>query len=131
LALQKLSVPPERLAPLKLTGLPENLALRKLTSPLKKKASQNLTGLRENLAPLRAAVNPVSTAGTRWWCHSDLRRLLTGHRPAASQRQFIHRAPGRRGPAAGPAPSPEVMRARAAAIDELLRASGKPARRVQ
>ena len=26
-----------------------------------------------------AAVNPVSTAVTRWWCHSALRHMLTGH----------------------------------------------------
>jgi len=26
-----------------------------------------------------AAVNPVSTAATRWWCHSALRHMLTGY----------------------------------------------------
>jgi hypothetical protein len=32
---------------------------------------------------LRAAVNPVSTAATRWWCQSALRHLLTGYGPTA------------------------------------------------
>ena len=35
---------------------------------------------------MRAAVNPVSTAATRWWCHSAVRHVLTGHGPAARQR---------------------------------------------
>ncbi len=63
-----------------------------------------------------AAVNPVSTAATGWWCHSAARRMLTGHGPAARQRQSVRpRAPG-----AGFTPSAEQMAARAAAIDELL-----------
>ena len=36
-----------------------------------------------------AAVNPVSTAATRWWCHSALRHMLTGYGSAARQRQLI------------------------------------------
>ena len=91
---------------------------------------------------LRAAVNPVSTAITGWWCQSAVRHLLTGHGPSARQRRLIRAAraarPGApdartgtrdartgaqsaetmRGHAA--APSAETMRARAAAIDELL-----------
>jgi hypothetical protein len=27
---------------------------------------------------VRAAVNPASTAATRWWCHAPLRQMLTG-----------------------------------------------------
>jgi hypothetical protein len=33
---------------------------------------------------LNAAVNPMSTAATRWWCHSAVRHALTGHGSAAS-----------------------------------------------
>lgn len=63
-----------------------------------------------------AAVNPVSTAATRWWCHPALRRVLTGQGATARQRQFIrHRAPG-----AGFTLSAEQMAARAAAINDLL-----------
>jgi hypothetical protein len=36
-----------------------------------------------------AAVNPVSTAATSWWCHSAVRHMLTGDGPTAQQRQFI------------------------------------------
>ena len=38
---------------------------------------------------VRAAVNPVSTAATGWWCHSALRHVLTGYGPTARQRRFI------------------------------------------
>ena len=66
---------------------------------------------------VRAAVNPVSTAATRWWCHSASRHMLTGYGPTARQRRFIRRgttqSPGRT-PSAGP------MKARAAAIGQLL-----------
>lgn len=66
---------------------------------------------------ISAAVNPVSTAATRWWCHSALRHMLTGHGLTARQRGFIrHGTPG-----AGFAPSAEQMEARARAIDDLLR----------
>jgi hypothetical protein len=66
---------------------------------------------------VRAAVNPVSTAATRWWCYSALRHMLTGYGPAARQRRLIrhgmiHGAVG--------TPSPGQMKARAAAIDQLL-----------
>lgn len=66
---------------------------------------------------LRAAVNPVSTALTAWWCHSAMRHMLTGHGPTARQRRLI-----RRGmiPGVGRKPSAEQMKARAAAIDDLL-----------
>jgi hypothetical protein len=72
---------------------------------------------------LRAAVNPVSTAITGWWCQSAVRHLRTGHGPSASQRRLIRiRRQAARGaaPSGGAAPSAETMRARAAAIDELL-----------
>jgi hypothetical protein len=66
---------------------------------------------------VRGAVNPVSTAATGWWCHSALRRVLTGYGPTARQRRLI-----RRGTAHGAArvPSAEQLKARAAAIDRLL-----------
>ena len=74
-----------------------------------------------------AAVNPASTAVTRWWCHSALRHTLTGHGPTDRQRRLIHHgAPGiRRGtPGTGFTPSAEQMaeqmKARARAIDDLL-----------
>jgi hypothetical protein len=63
-----------------------------------------------------AVVNPISTAVTRWWCHSSLRRGLTGHGPTARQRRLIRH--GARG--TGSAPSAEQMEARARAIDDLL-----------
>jgi hypothetical protein len=70
---------------------------------------------------VRAAVNPVSTAATRWWCYSALRRALTGHGPTARQRRLI-----RRGMIQSPAraPSAEQMKARKAAIDQLLDRDG-------
>ena len=66
---------------------------------------------------VRAAVNPVSTAATGWWCHSALRYMLTGYAPTANQRRLI-----RRGMIQGPGRTPpaEQMKARAAAIDKLL-----------
>jgi hypothetical protein len=66
---------------------------------------------------VRATVNPVSTAATRWWCHSALRHMLTGYGPSARQRRFIR---GGMIQSAGRTPSAEQMRARAAAIDQLL-----------
>lgn len=68
---------------------------------------------------VRAAVNPVSTAATRWWCHSAVRHLLTGYGPTARQRRLIRRGLTPGGPAAGTLPSAELMNARAAAIDAL------------
>jgi hypothetical protein len=70
---------------------------------------------------LRAAVNPVSTALTRWWCHSAWRRKLTGHGPVARERRRVDRAMIR-GPRS--TSSSEQMKARLErreAIDELLR----------
>ncbi len=64
---------------------------------------------------VRVAVNPVSTAATRWWCHSAIRHMLTGHGPAARQRRLMRQ--GIRG--SGFTPSAGQMKARAAAIDEL------------
>lgn len=66
---------------------------------------------------LRAAVNPVSTVITGWWCRSPVRHVLTSHGPSANQRRLIRI---RRHAARAAAPSAETMRARAAAIDELL-----------
>ena len=71
---------------------------------------------------VRAAVNPVSTAVTRWWCHSAVRHQLTGYGPTARQRRLARYRVYRSGPAVGPRPSAELMKARAAAIDALLRA---------
>ena len=70
-----------------------------------------------------AAVNPVSTAVTRWWCHSAMRHMLTGYGygygygPMARQRRLIRRGVIR---GAGVTPSAEQMKVRAAAIDQLL-----------
>jgi hypothetical protein len=71
---------------------------------------------------VRAAVNPLSTAATGWWCHSALRHALTGHGPTARQRRLIRSGMVHgtgRVPSAGQ-PSAEQMKARAAAIDQLL-----------
>jgi hypothetical protein len=63
-----------------------------------------------------AAINPVSTAATSWWCHSALRHALTGYGPTAQRRRVIRRGTG----GVGFVPSVEQMKARARAIDELL-----------
>jgi hypothetical protein len=86
-----------------------------------------------------AAVNPVSTATTNWWCHSALRHMLTGYGPAARQRRLVrHRTPairhqaqdGRFEPSAGH--SAERMKGRAQAIDDLLgRGDRKDAGQIQ
>jgi hypothetical protein len=65
---------------------------------------------------LRAAVNPASTAFAGWWCHGNIRHLLTGRGPAPSQGRLIRT--GRR--AVAFTPSAEQLKARADAIDELL-----------
>ena len=65
---------------------------------------------------VNAAVNPMSTAATRWWCHSALRHRLTGHGPAASQRRLIRPGPS----IVRSTPSAERMEARKKAIDDLL-----------
>jgi hypothetical protein len=65
---------------------------------------------------LNAVVNPVSTAASRWWCHSSLRRVLTGHGPTARQKRAIrHSVRG-----TGSTPSAEQMEKRRKAIDDLL-----------
>jgi hypothetical protein len=86
---------------------------------------------------IRAAVNPVSTAVTRWWCLSAMRHLLTGYGPPVKRRRLVRRemtirgrmirgagfppsAAGHPRPAARHLPSAEQMKARATAIDELL-----------
>jgi hypothetical protein len=65
---------------------------------------------------INAAVNPVSTAATKWWCHSALRHTLTGHGPTARQRRLIRHGPS----AVRFTPSAEQMEARKKAIDDLL-----------
>jgi len=65
---------------------------------------------------INAAVNPVSTAATRWWCHSALRRTLTGRGPTARQRRLIRHGP----PGVRFTVSAEQMAARKKAIDDLL-----------
>lgn len=69
---------------------------------------------------VRAAVNPVSTAATGWWCRSAMRRMLTGHGPTARQRQHIRAQRRRAGAIAPSAERAKLMKARARAIDELL-----------
>jgi hypothetical protein len=73
---------------------------------------------------VRAAVNPVSTAATRWWCHSALRHTLTGYGPTTSQRRLIagQQRRIRRGlnQSAYRTSPAEQVKARAAAIDQLL-----------
>ncbi|MBV9792943.1 MAG: hypothetical protein JO016_03310 [Actinobacteria bacterium] len=68
------------------------------------------------------AVNPLSTAATRWWCQSAVRHRLTGHGPAARQRRLIRQRQSavRRDTHHGPSPPQEQMKARARAIDDLL-----------
>ena len=65
---------------------------------------------------VRAAVNPASTAVTRWWCHSAVRHMLTGYGPTARQRRLIRRGMVR---GDGFTPAAGQMKARAAATDEL------------
>lgn len=64
---------------------------------------------------LRNAVNPFSTAFSRWWCHSSLRAMASG-KPAGFYRQ---RFPG--GPVPAPTLDPAVRQAR---IDEIERVLG-------
>jgi hypothetical protein len=71
---------------------------------------------------VRAAVNPLSTTATRWWCHSAVRHRLTGYgQPVTQWRLIRHGVMGD----ADRAPSAGQMRARAAAIDELLTKGGR------
>jgi hypothetical protein len=83
---------------------------------------------------VNAAVNPWSTAASRWWCHSALRHLLTGYGPTARQRRIMsrgtpgirHGTPGIRPEMSGTGSTPsaqqktEQMKARAKAVDDLL-----------
>jgi hypothetical protein len=72
------------------------------------------------MTPIRrrvnAVVNPVSTAVTRWWCHSALRHMLTGYGPTARQRRLMRRGT----PGTAVTPSAAQMEARRRAIDDLL-----------
>jgi hypothetical protein len=73
---------------------------------------------------VRAAVNPVLTAVTRW-CYSATRHLLTGHRPTASHRRLIKakvraRRAGHGLRNAGFVPPGAQMKVRKRAIDELM-----------
>jgi hypothetical protein len=81
-------------------------------SVLKREAAVSSIGRR-----VRAAVNPVSTAATGWWCHSALRHMLTGYGPTARQRRLSRRVMIQ---SAGRAPTAGQMKARAAAIGQLL-----------
>lgn len=82
-----------------------------------------------------AAVNPVSTAVTRWWCYSAARHLLTGHGPTARQRRLIRAEARVRRVGHGPGdvgymPSGVQMKAREQAIGDLMaslpRSAGEP-----
>jgi hypothetical protein len=66
---------------------------------------------------VRSLANPLSTEITRLWCHSGIRRMLTGYGPTAGRWR-----PARNEIATGKVPmqSAEQMQARAAAIDRLL-----------
>jgi hypothetical protein len=64
-----------------------------------------------------AAVNPVSTAATRWWCLSGVRRMLTGDGATGRQRQLIH---DRKRRIAASTLSAEQNQGRVQMIDELL-----------
>jgi glutathione S-transferase len=69
---------------------------------------------------VNAAVNPVSTAATRWWCHSALRHMLTGYGPTARQRHLIrHETQASRFESSAEQRA-ERMKRRARAIDDLL-----------
>ncbi len=69
---------------------------------------------------IRSAVNRMSTAVASRWCHSAMRHMLTGHGPTARQRRLIGHGMVS---GVGSVPTVEQMKARAAAIDELM-ASG-------
>lgn len=78
------------------------------------------------MGALRNAVNPFSTAFSRWWCHSSLRAIASG-KPANFYRS---RGPGLRrtglrqtdsGGPAGPEPmDPAVRQDRVDAIERAL-----------
>jgi hypothetical protein len=70
-----------------------------------------------------AAVNPVSTGLTGWWCHSALRHTLTGYGLTGRQRRVLRRSTPPMGPwtrGSSARPSARQMRARRQAIDELV-----------
>ena len=67
------------------------------------------------MGALRNAVNPFSTAFSRWWCHSSLRAIARG-KPAGFYRQRKPARPVRSAPL-----DPAVRQARIDAIDEVLR----------
>jgi hypothetical protein len=62
------------------------------------------------LRSVRAAINPFSTGVTRWWCHSDLRAVLSGRPPGAYKRRVVPRGPM----------DESVRRARIAAIERAM-----------
>jgi hypothetical protein len=64
---------------------------------------------------LRNAVNPFSTAFSRWWCHSSLRAMASG-KPRDFYRQRLAARPV-------PAPplDPAVRQARIGEIERVLR----------
>jgi hypothetical protein len=70
---------------------------------------------------LRNVLNPVSTAVSRWWCHSSPRALASG------KPWNYYRRRGR--PLAGPARSalmdPQVRQARIEAIERILGPGGE------
>jgi hypothetical protein len=68
-----------------------------------------------------AAVNPVSTAATRWWCLSGVRHMLTGNGPTGRQRQLIR---DQRRRIAAATLSAEQNKVRAEMIDQLLGRDG-------
>ena len=72
---------------------------------------------------VRAAINPVSSAVTRWWCHSALRHMLTGYGAWAGQRRLTagQRYRIRQGldQSAYRTPSAEQIEVRRATIDQL------------
>jgi hypothetical protein len=82
---------------------------------------------------IRAALNPMSTAVTGWWCHSAWRHVLTGHGLTARQRRLIrqgkpvirHGMPVNRPGTSGTGhlsaeQMADRMKARRKAIDDLL-----------
>jgi hypothetical protein len=68
---------------------------------------------------VRVVLNPVTTAVTRWWCHSALRHALTGYGRTGRQRRLVRSRTVR---SAARVPSAVQMKARTAAVDRLLEA---------
>ena len=63
---------------------------------------------------VRAAINPYSSAFTRWWCRSDLRAALNG-KPRGAYKRFMPRRPVLAHPV-----DEAVMRSRRAELDRLM-----------